>query len=96
MSKTAVYSWRLSPELKLALAEAARKNRESTAELLERIARDWLTRSASPEDEATQRRLHARAASFLGTIEGGDAGRATNARELIRARLARRRERRAT
>ena len=94
MSKTAVYSWRLPPELKLALAEAARKNHESIADLLERIARNWLTRSASPEDEATQRRLHARAAKFLGTIAGDDAERATNARELVRARLARRRERR--
>ena len=96
MSKTAVYSWRLSPELKLALAEAARRNRESIADLLERIAREWLTRSASPEDEEAQRRLHAEAARYLGTIEGGDVDRATNARESIRVRLARRREQRAS
>ena len=92
MSKTAVYSWRLSPELKLALAEAARRNRESIADLLDRIAREWLTRSASPEDEETQRRLHAEAAGYLGAIEGDDAERATSSRELVRARLARRRE----
>ena len=92
MSKTAVYSWRLSPELKLALAEAARRNRESIAELLERIAREWLRRSSAPEDEEAQRRLHAEAAKYVGVIEGGDAERATNARELVRARLARRRE----
>ncbi len=93
MSKTAVYSWRLQPELKSALTEAARQNQESIAELLERIAREWLTSAASPEDEEQQRRLHSEAAKFLGGIDGGDPDRASNARQLLRARLARRRER---
>ncbi len=93
MSKTAVYSWRLSPELKIALAEAARKNRQSIADLLERIAEEWLARASSPEDEKAQRRLHAEAARYFGTIDGGDPERATSARQRVRARLGRRHER---
>ena len=96
MSKTAVYSWRLSPELKLALAQAARKKDESIAELLERIAEDWLALSSSPEDEEAQRRLHAEAAKYLGAIDGGDPERAASARQVVRARLARRHGRRAS
>ena len=93
MEKSTVYSWRLSPELKRALTEAARENRESFASLLDRIAREWLQRSVSPDDEQEQRRLHQAAESYLGRIEGNDPGRAENAKEHLRARLERRRER---
>lgn len=93
MSKTAVYSWRLSPELKLALAEVARQNRESIAELLERIVEDWLESSRSPVEEEAQRRLHAEASKYVGSIDGGDPERATGVRQRVRARLARHRER---
>ncbi len=93
MSKSAVYSWRLPPELKLALAEAARRNRESVASLLERIAQEWLARSSSPEEEEEQRLLHARAAAYAGAIEGDDPDRASNARQILRTRLAQRHER---
>ena len=93
MAKTAVYSWRLSPDLKLALEEAARDSRESVAELLEKILREWLARRSSRDDEEQQRRLHAAAAGYFGTVEGGDPDRATKAREILRERLVRRRER---
>lgn len=94
MSKTAAYNSRLSPELKLALAEAARRNRESVAALLERIVREWLMRSpAVPEDEDEQRRLHARAAECVAAFDSGDPDRAANARRLVRERLSRRRGR---
>jgi len=90
MNKAAVYSWRLTPELKQALTEAAKNNRESVATLLERIAREWLERSSSAEDEDEQRRLHAAAARYLGSIDGRDPDRATNAKRILRARLERR------
>ncbi len=91
MAKTAVYSWRLSPDLKLALEEAARNNRESIAELLERIARESL--AGSPDDDEEQRRVHAAATKYVGTIDGGDPDRATNARQNLHTLLATRYER---
>ena len=93
MSKTAVYSWRLSPDLKVAIEDAAKERRESTAAFLERIVRDWLARTSPREDEEEQRRLHAAAARVFGSIDGGDPDRSVNVRRDLRERLARRRER---
>ncbi|HEX9730583.1 MAG TPA: hypothetical protein VGG06_01190 [Thermoanaerobaculia bacterium] len=93
MSKTAVYSWRLSPDLKVAIEEAAKERRESTAVLLERIVRDWLVHSSSREDQAEQRRLHVAAARVFGSIDGGDPDLSVNASRILRERLARRHER---
>ncbi len=90
MSKDHVYSWRLRGNLKEALGEAAREERVSVADLLDRIASDWLTRRFSTGDEAgTQRRLHDAAAPHVGSIRGGDPDRAQEARERVRSRLAR-------
>lgn len=91
MTKAAVYSWRLTPDLKSALEDAARREGESIAELLERICRDWLSRGSSGDGEEEQRRLHAEAAKHVGTIAGGDPDRSTRARETVRSRLVRRR-----
>ncbi|MCP4653997.1 MAG: hypothetical protein GY856_01125 [bacterium] len=91
MTKSAVYSWRLSPDLKLALEEAARESRESVGKLLEQISREWLARRSSRDDGEEQRHLHAAAAGYFGTVEGGDPDRAAKAREMLRERLARRR-----
>lgn len=93
MTKTNVYSWRLSSDLKSALQEAAREEGESVAELLERIARGWLRESEERrvEDEAAQRRLLARAMECVGTISGGDPDRSAKTRQAVRDRLARRR-----
>jgi hypothetical protein len=56
--KNEVYSWRLSRDLKCELEEAARRERVSVAQLLERIVREWLkTRAAAAEDEAAQEQL---------------------------------------
>jgi hypothetical protein len=89
--KSEVYSWRLSPDLKEDLEEAARRERISVSRLLERIAREWLkTRaSAAEDDEAEQERIRARAMRFVGSIQGGDPDRAANARERVREVLAR-------
>ena len=90
--KTEVYSWRLSPRLKMELEEAARAKSKSLADLLEQIAQDWLAQSkgqGGSEDER-QQRLHGSAMRFVGAIEGDDPSRAENARSEIRSRIARR------
>jgi hypothetical protein len=92
MHKTEVYSWRLSPRLKNELAEKARAERKSLAELLEEIAESWLRQTGSRDgDEAErQQRLHEAALRFVGTIEGGRPDRAETARDELRSRLTRR------
>jgi hypothetical protein len=93
--KTEVYSWRLSPRLKMELEEAARAKSKSLADLLEQIAQEWLTQSKgqdSDEDER-QQRLRSSAMRFVGAIEGDDPNRAENARSEIRSRIARRHDR---
>ncbi len=89
MAKTEVYSWRLSPDLKNALEEAARRDRESLAGLLERIALEWLDRSrfGDGQDIAVQKALHGAAARTFGTIAGGDPRRSESVRRAVRARL---------
>ena len=89
--KTEVYAWRVSPARKASLEEAARTEGRSVAQLLEEIVDEHLSaapRRAGGELER-QRRLHARAARFAGRLAGGEPGRATRARELVRERLRR-------
>jgi hypothetical protein len=92
MAKTEVYSWRLSPRLKTDLEEAARAEQKSLAELLDRIARDWLERleSHGEDDDERQRRVRRAASRSVGAIEGGNPDRAAHASAEIRSRLARR------
>lgn len=91
MKKTEVYSWRISPDLKSALEDAARHEGISVARLLERIVTAWLQYPITDGDEAdAQRRLHAAAEQTIGTIHGGDPQRATQAAERIQAKLRRR------
>jgi len=90
--KTEVYSWRLSPVLKTQLEEAARAERKSLAELLEKIAEDWLahSRGRNGTEDERQQQLRSAALKFVGTIQGNDPGRAENARSELRSRIARR------
>lgn len=92
MAKTEVYSWRLSPRLKADLEEAARAEQKSLAELLDRIARDWLEglEVHGEDDDERQRRVRQAASRSVGAIEGGDPDRAAHASTEIRSRLARR------
>jgi len=93
MKRTEVYSWRLSPALKGALEEAARREHKSVARLLEEMAEGWLTRRSRPSDAAAeQERLRARALRFVGALHGGDPRRAERTRGNVRARLAERRQ----
>lgn len=92
MNKTEVYSWRLSPDMKHALEEAARRNHQTVAKLLDHIVEQWLREiHASDQDaeDAEQRRLHAAAATALGLIQGGDPNRSERVRAQLRTRLAR-------
>ena len=92
MSKTEVYSWRVSRARKSALEEAARTERTSVAELLDRVTHEWIrTRNArAADDDRAQARLRAAAMRFVGALQGSDPGRARLARVRLHARLKRR------
>ena len=94
MSRSEVYSWRLTPALKGALEEVAREERKSVGRLLEELAEERLASAGrSPEGGAReQERLRVRALRYVGSIRGGDPRRAKQARERVRERLARHRE----
>ena len=42
MAKSAIYSWRLAPEVKVALEHAVRRESRSVSHLLDRIVQHWL------------------------------------------------------
>jgi hypothetical protein len=81
--------------MKAGLEEAARDTNRSVAQVLDEIVADHLgaTGHARESEVDHQRRLHARAARFLGSLAGGGARRSERARELVRARLKRRQAR---
>jgi hypothetical protein len=89
--KTEVYTWRVSRALKVSLEEAARAERRTVAQLLDQIVAEHLEAAdgGGLGDAEQQRRLQARAARFAGRLCGPDPGRASGARELVRARLQR-------
>ena len=89
MRKSEVYSWRVSPKMKVGLEEVARRSRRSVAEVLDQAVLAWLGRRRPARDDEEQRRLHARAGRFVGAIAGADSERAEKARLGIRARLGR-------
>lgn len=94
MPKSEVYSWRLSPDLKERLEEAARREGTSMAEILKRTAEDWLDgRADGDAEEERQARLRAAAMRFVGTIAGGRPDRSQSARADLRSRLAASRQR---
>jgi hypothetical protein len=91
--KTEVYTWRVSAAMKASLEEAARDTNRSVARLLDEIVAERLDVTGRATELDGQRRLHARAARFLGCIAGGDLRRSERTRELVRARLKRRQDR---
>jgi hypothetical protein len=96
MSKTEVYSWRLDPDLKHRLEAAADEEKTSIGALLDRIAREWLGRRVSEEDEeALQRRLHAKAAEVIGSIRGDDPTRSERVKERFHQYVVEKHRRRA-
>lgn len=94
MTKTEVYSWRLTPETKSRLEEAARERRTSLAELLGEITEEWLEEQRfEGVDGEREARIRSTAMSFVGAIRGGDPDRSTRARAGVRSRLVARRVR---
>ena len=89
MNKSEVYSWRLSPDLKAALEEAARSERTSLSRLLASISREWL-RQRSGTSEEEQNRVRKAARKCLGTIRGGDPYLAEQAGERARQSIRKR------
>ena len=76
--------------MKASLEEAARDKKRSVAQLLDEIVAEGLDAAGQENEVETQRRLHARAARFLGCMTSGVARRSERTRELVRARLKRR------
>lgn len=95
MHKSEIYTWRLTPVTKAALEEAARNQGRSVADLLEEIVTESLSASAHEKaaESEQQRLLHERAAAFAGRISGTDPRRGERAKELVRARLKKRKNR---
>jgi hypothetical protein len=95
ITKSEVYSWRVTPALKAELEGAARAEKVPMSALLARIAEDWLKAHKPPEDAAEQERRRAAIMACAGTIKG-DGISATNARvrEVIVANLESKRGRR--
>jgi len=89
MAKTEVYSWRVDPQIKMALEAEARSQGTTLAEVLDRIAKQWLEmqKKQNGDDAAEQARLHAAAAKCFGTISGGDPHRSEKVSETVRRRL---------
>ncbi|WP_454063680.1 hypothetical protein [Candidatus Nitrospira salsa] len=91
MMKTSVYSWRIDPDLKRGLEQAAKTEQTSVAQLLDRIVKDWLHQKDSSEDEDMQRRLHEAASQTFGAFGSGDPYGSEQVRERIRAKLRKKR-----
>lgn len=91
--KSEVYSWRICPEIKAALEEAAREQGTSIARLLEQVVSDWLDRQKAEaiDDEEQQRRMREEAMKYVGAIELGEGPyTAERIRERVRGRLKKR------
>ena len=99
MTKSEVYSWRLSTELKTKLEAAARDENTSIGAVLERVVREWLdARAPGEEDDADQQRKRAAVMACAGVYKG-DGTSATNKRvrevmgEYLEAKYGRKRAR---
>jgi hypothetical protein len=68
--KSEVYSWRLSPELKMDLEREAREQKIALSALLERMAQDWLMRRRAA-DEKEQARIRTRVEKVIGKLSIG-------------------------
>lgn len=74
MAKSEVYSWRMEPELKMALEEEARKDGVSLSVLLDQIAEEWLMERVEGGDayDDSQEAIRKRALAACGTYRSGD------------------------
>jgi hypothetical protein len=91
--KSEVYSWRLTPEMKMRLEAEARSSGQSLAEVLEEISANWLDeRQGSYDDEMEAGGLRKRIMATVGTIRGEDPQRASRSKELVREIIRRKHE----
>ena len=90
--KSEVYSWRVSPEKKVALESEAIREGKSVAQVLDEISSGWLEvkRRSFAEDEEEQAMLRARVLTLAGSLSGGDPGRAADASRRVKESLAKR------
>ena len=92
--RTEVYSWRLAPELKSELERVAHIRKVPVSAVLEDAVREWLTQNASDTaGNEEQRVLQEAAGKCIGVIAGRNSRRAENARQAVRERLGKQRER---
>ena len=88
MEKSEVYSWRIDPRLKSALEDAARTAGTSVSRLLDRIVDEWLRHGGVAMEQREQDLLiQERAKRYVGSIHGGDAGRARESSQRVKAIL---------
>jgi hypothetical protein len=86
--KAAVYSWRVSTDMKSELEREARRRKTSIGGILDLAAREWLNKSgAENESDEEQMRLQAAASKCFGAFAGSDPGRSKNVRQEVRRRL---------
>jgi hypothetical protein len=89
MAKSEVYSWRLDPEMKMALDLQARMQGTTLSEVLNSLAKRWLEEQKvqNADSEAEQVRLRGVAAKYVGSISGGDPYASEKVREIVRKRI---------
>jgi len=85
--ETEVYSWRVSPELKMSLEREAQRRNTSLSALLDQAARDLLGKDEPGNDDEEQCRLHEAAAKCFGSWSGDDPRGSEKVRETVRQRL---------
>ena len=89
--KTEVYSWRVSPEVKIGLERAARRRNISLSKVLDLAAREWLMKSDSDnQDGERQRKIQEAASECFGVFASGNARRSETAGKAVRQRVLRR------
>lgn len=96
MTKSEVYSWRVSPHMKRALEEAARRKNQTVAALLEKIVAQSLRsglHGRKDDEAARQRNLHAAGKSSIGQLNGGRSDRSKRARQELQQKLRRQHDR---
>ena len=89
MEKTEVYSWKVALELKRSLEEAAKAEKISLAQLLERIVLGWLDRrlELDVKGKEIQQALHQSASQAFGKIHGGEPNRAQEVSQRMKSKL---------
>jgi len=94
MAKTEVYAWRMSPDLKMALEDAARRQGLRVSALLERVVRAWIEEHSFSLRSEEEERIRARAMRCVGVLRGRDPKRSSQVSRQVRLRLLARKARR--